>query len=464
MSTRIETDSMGSIEVPEERLWGAQTQRALQHFNIGWQRLPWLFVEQYVVLKKACALANGRLGKLSQERVDAIAQACDAVLAGRYQEEFVMSLWHSGSGTQFNMNINEVIANLANEALGAPRGSKEPLHPNDHVNRSQSTNDTFPSAMHMSTVEALERSLKPALQGLRESLQKFAEAHQAQIKVGRTHMMDATPLTVAQEFGAYVSQLECVQEQLAAVSPQLMELAIGGTAVGTGLNTSERWAPTVIECLVQLSGRPYQVSRNHCAALAGREALCACHGVLKTLASTLFKIANDIRLMASGPRCGLAELHLPDNEPGSSIMPGKVNPTQVEALTQICLRVMGNDTSVGIANSQGQFQLNVYNPLLIYCVLESITLLADGMQSFTRYCIQDMQVNAQRMSYYLSQSLMLVTALNPVIGYDAAAQAAKYAWQHECSLEDAVVALKLMSREDYRAAVQPAKMTHPSKS
>lgn len=461
MKTRSESDSLGVVEVPEDKLWGAQTQRALQNFKIGWQIFPKPFIHHYAIVKKAAALSNFQLGKLEQSLCDLIVAACDEIIAAQHDGEFPLPVWQTGSGTQCNMNLNEVIANRANELAGEKRGGKSPVHPNDHVNLSQSSNDTFPTVMHISSVLALKQHLFPAVEKLLTDLDNKQQQFALRLKSGRTHLMDATPVTLGQEFSAYHAQINYSLRQLQALLPSLRELAIGGSAVGTGLNTHPKWPETVVGEISRLTGITFTPATNKFAALAGHEALKDCHGRLTTLATSLIKMANDLRLMASGPRCGLNEIRLPANEPGSSIMPGKVNPTQIEALTMVCARVMGNDTAITIANSQGQFQLNVFKPLIIYTLLESINLLSDAVNSFCEHCLQGIEANDGTLDQYINNSLMLVTALSPHIGYDNAAKVAKFAFENNCSLEQAVVILKLMNAQEYRRLVVPEKMLHP---
>jgi fumarate hydratase class II len=458
MNFRMETDALGEVAVPSDVLWGAQTQRALQNFNIGAQQFAPEFIQQYALLKKAAALANRELGKLSPELAGYIIDACDDVIAGRYRDQFPIVVWQTGSGTQTNMNLNEVIANRANELAGSARGSRSPVHPNDHVNLSQSSNDSFPTVMHLTTMQGLVHRLEPAIDNVVKSLKVKQTEFEHRIKSGRTHMMDATPVTLGQEFGAYAEQVLYAWRQLLAVQASLKVLAIGGSAVGTGLNTHPRWCSVVTQKISHLTGIEYQSAENKFMMLAGHEAMLDCHGRLRLLATSLFKMANDVRLMGSGPRCGLGEIQLPANEPGSSIMPGKVNPTQIEALTMVCLRVMGNDTTVAMANSQGQFELNVYKPLIMHCVWESITLLADAINSFTQHCLQGITANDKQLDQYVDRSLMLVTALTPKIGYDNAAAVAKRALAQGETLRQAVVALGLLSGEDFDALVKPENM------
>ncbi len=467
MKTRKETDSMGSVDVPDDVLWGAQTQRSLQNFRIGLQlggsqHFPLAFIYTFAQVKKAAALANQESGKLPDDLCKLIIQACDEIIEGKHDNQFPLVIWQTGSGTQTNMNLNEVIANRANELAGKSRGDKSPVHPNDHVNMSQSSNDVFPTVMHVTVAQAIEQQLLPAVDYLLHALKEKSHAFAANIKSGRTHMMDATPITLGQEFSGYQHQVRYAREQIATALPGILALAIGGSAVGTGLNTPLRWAETVTRHISQLIGISFCSADNKFMALAGHEALTDLHGRLRLLATVLFKIANDLRLMGSGPRCGLAEIHLPENEPGSSIMPGKVNPTQIETLTMVAIQVMGNDKAVSLANSQGQFELNVYKPLIFRNVFESILLLADAMNSFTEHCIQDIIVNEEKIAYYIEQSLMLATALAPVIGYDKAAQSTQLAYDKNLSLKQAVLQLDFMSAESFDDAVKPEKMLQPS--
>lgn len=461
-STRIESDSMGGIEVPEQALWGAQTQRSLLHFHIGNDHFSPHFIKAFALVKKAAALTNHALGALDGQRSALIVQACDEILAGEHAQQFPLSVWQTGSGTQTNMNLNEVIANRGNELAGARRGANAPLHPNDHVNMAQSSNDVFPTVMHVATLQYVQRTLLPACDALIASLARKSEEFSALLKSGRTHMMDATPVTLGQEFGAYRAQVSYAREQIAQVGEGIAQLAIGGSAVGTGLNTDVRWAQSVAQQISALAGMRFASADNKFMALAGHDALVDLHGRLNLLCTALYKMASDIRLMNSGPRCGLAELRIPANEPGSSIMPGKVNPTQVEALTMLCLRVMGNNTAVAMAGSQGQFELNVYKPLLIHCVLESMGLLAEGMDSFRLQCLEGIVANEAQLARSVERSLMLVTALSPVLGYDKAAGVAKYAEANDLSLKEAVLSLGLLSAEEFDSRVDARKMLFPS--
>jgi fumarate hydratase class II len=461
-ATRIETDSMGPIEVPADRYWGAQTARSLIYFNIGRDTMPRAMIRAFGILKKAAAEVNRDLGKLPEDKARLIIQAAEEVIAGQLDDHFPLRVWQTGSGTQTNMNVNEVIANRAVELAGHPRGSKHIIHPNDHVNMSQSSNDTFPAAMHIAAVEELVHRLIPAVQRLRDALDAKAREFEGLIKIGRTHLMDAVPLTLGQEFSGYVAQLDDDLERLHAVLPHLYELAIGGTAVGTGLNTHPEFAERVAARIAQLTGLPFVSAPNKFAALAAHDAVVMTSGALKTLACSLMKIANDIRWLGSGPRCGLGELLLPENEPGSSIMPGKVNPTQCEAMTMVCVQVMGNDTAIGIAGSQGNFELNVFKPLMIHNLLHSIELLSDACRSFTDHCVVGIQANREQLQQYVERSLMLVTALSPHIGYDNAAKVAKKAHAERKTLREAGIELGLFSGEEYDRIVRPERMLAPS--
>jgi fumarate hydratase class II len=454
---RLETDSMGAIEVPEQHYWGAQTQRSIQYFPFG-QAMPLAVVHAFGQLKAACAEVNMAKGKLSPELTTLIVAAADEVAKGRLNAEFPLKVWQTGSGTQTNMNVNEVIANRAIEASGGVLGSKSPVHPNDHVNLSQSSNDTFPAALHIAVAIELECSLLPAVEALRAALAAKAEAFAPIIKIGRTHLQDAVPLSLGQEFGGYVAQLDLALETIRASLPQVLQLAIGGTAVGTGLNAPSGFGEAVAARLAERLGLPFSSAPNKFQALAGHEPLAAAHGALTVLAGSLLKIANDIRWLASGPRCGLGELVIPENEPGSSIMPGKVNPTQAESLTMVAVQVMGNNTTVQLAASQGNFELNVFKPVIAHNVLESIELLAGGCTSFREHCVDGLRANESRIATLLDQSLMLVTALTPAIGYDRACAIAKHAHNHQLSLREAALVLGEISAEEFDRWVQPAQM------
>ncbi len=461
MGTRIENDSLGPVEVPAEHYWGAQTQRSLHFFPFG-QTMPLAVVHAFGLLKAACAQVNSAEGKLAAGLAELIVAAAEEVANGTLDAEFPLKVWQTGSGTQTNMNVNEVIANRAIEAAGGVLGSNVPVHPNDHVNLSQSSNDTFPAALHVAVVLELHNTLIPAVEQLIAALQQKADAFAAIIKIGRTHLQDAVPLSLGQEFGGYGAQLELGLESLRAALPQVLQLAIGGTAVGTGLNAPAGFGEAVAARLAERMGLPFTSAPNKFQALAGHEPLAAAHGALTVLAGSLLKIANDIRWLASGPRCGLGELVLPENEPGSSIMPGKVNPTQCESLTMVAVQVMGNNTAVQLAASQGNFELNVFKPVIARNVLESIELLAGGCEGFRRFCIEGLSANEARIETLLDQSLMLVTALTPAIGYDRACAIAKHAHQHRLSLREAALVLGEISAEEFDRWVQPAAMVVPT--
>lgn len=456
--TRIESDSMGKIEVPAAAYWGAQTQRSLLHFAIGNDHMPEEMIQAFAVLKKAAAQVNSELGLLSPEKMQLITQAADEILKGKLSSHFPLHVWQTGSGTQTNMNVNEVIANRASELAGGQLGAKSIVHPNDHVNCSQSSNDTFPTAMHIAAVEAIQRRLLPALQELRTELNNKAKKFAHIVKIGRTHLQDAVPLTLGQEFSGYVAQLDMALHYLILNLPILYPLALGGTAVGTGLNAHPEFAVKVAAKIEKLTGLPFVSAPNKFAALASHDAIVQVSGTLKTLACALMKIANDLRWLGSGPRCGLGELILPANEPGSSIMPGKVNPTQCEAMTMVCVQVMGNDATIGFADSQGNFELNVFKPVIIFNLLNSISLLTDAMHMFTKYLVQGLQADEKQIKSSVEKSLMLVTALAPKIGYDKAAEIAHKAWHEGTTLLEACLALGYLSEQDFRATVQPEKM------
>jgi fumarate hydratase class II len=452
---------MGPIEVPADRYWGAQTQRSLHHFRIGGERFPREMIRAFGVLKKACALVNRDLGLLPDDKARAIVEAADEVIAGRLDDHFPLVVWQTGSGTQTNMNANEVIANRAAELLGAERGSRR-VHPNDDVNRSQSSNDTFPTAMHIAAVEQLRSRLFPAIRRLRDTLAGKADAYRDIVKIGRTHLQDAVPLTLGQEISGWVSQLDHALEHLEATMPHLHELAIGGTAVGTGLNAPAGFGAAAAKRIAELTGHPFVAAENAFEALAAHDALVAAHGALKTLAAGLMKIANDVRWLASGPRSGLGELTIPENEPGSSIMPGKVNPTQSEALTMVAAQVLGNDVAVNVGGASGNFELNVFKPLIIHNVLQSVRLLADAVESFEEHCARGLEPNLPRIREQLARSLMLVTALAPRLGYDRAAEIAKKAHREGTTLREAAVALGYLTAAEFDAEVRPERMTRPS--
>jgi fumarate hydratase class II len=461
-ATRPEKDSFGTIEVPAERLWGAQTERSRRFFRISGERMPLAVVHALTLVKRSAARVNRALGLLEAKKAEAIERAADEVLAGRHDEEFPLVVWQTGSGTQTNMNVNEVLANRASELMGGERGPKRLVHPNDDVNLGQSSNDAFPTAMHVAAARAVEHDLLPKLERLESTLAAKAEAFAEIVKIGRTHLQDATPLTLGQEFSGYVEQLAQAEAAIELALPGLCELAIGGTAVGTGLNTHPEFGARVARDLSQATGMSFEPAPNKFAALAGHEALVFAHGALKTLAAALNKIANDVRWLASGPRSGLGELSIPENEPGSSIMPGKVNPTQAEALTMVAVQVMGNDVAVGIAGASGQFELNVYKPVLIHNFLQSVRLLADGCASFEEHCARGIEPNEARIRELVERSLMLVTALAPHIGYDRAAEIAKKAHREGSTLKAAALSLGYVSAADYDRWVQPGAMTRPT--
>jgi len=459
--TRIERDTFGPIEVPADRLWGAQTQRSLAHFRISTERMPQELLAALAQVKRAAAVVNRDLGKLAAAKADAIVRAADEVIAGRHDAEFPLAVWQTGSGTQTNMNMNEVLANRGSELLGGERGERRMLHPNDDVNLGQSSNDVFPTAMHVAAAVAIERELLPALRGLRSTLADKSAGFADIVKIGRTHLQDATPLTLGQEFSGYVAQLDLAESAIAATLPMVRQLAIGGTAVGTGVNTHAAFGDRVAAELAQTTGAAFRGAPNKFAALAGHEALVFAHGALKTLATALTKIANDIRWLASGPRSGLGELSIPENEPGSSIMPGKVNPTQSEAVTMLCAQVLGNDAAIAVAASSGHFELNVYKPVIAHDFLQSVRLLADGMRSFDEHCVRGIEANRERIAELVGRSLMLVTALAPRIGYDKAAAIAKHAHREGLALKEAAVALGHVTAEEFDRWVRPEAMVRP---
>jgi fumarate hydratase, class II len=459
--TRIESDSMGQIEVPANVYWGAQTQRSLVHFNIGRDVMPPEMIRAFGILKKACALVNQDLGKLPADKTRLIVQAADEVIAGKVNDQFPLRIWQTGSGTQTNMNVNEVISNRAIELAGGEMGSKKPIHPNDDVNMSQSSNDTFPTAMHIAAATETARRLLPAVKKLRDALDAKAGEFADIVKIGRTHLQDATPLTLGQEISGWVSLLDRDGTRIAVALDGLYDLAIGGTAVGTGLNAPPEFPDRAARKIAELTGLPFRSHPNKFAALSAHDELVFASGALKTLAASLMKIANDIRWLASGPRCGLGEISLPENEPGSSIMPGKVNPTQAEAMTMVAVQVIGNDTAIGVAGSQGNFELNVFKPVIIFNYLHSVELLADSCKSFVDYCVVGIEANRETIDRYLHNSLMLVTALAPKIGYDQAAQVAKAAHHARISLREAAIKLGFLTAEEFDALVRPEDMTHP---
>ena len=458
---RIETDSMGKIEVPSDRYYGAQTARSLIHFDIGTETMPREIIRGMGILKKASALVNSELGLLPKDKKDLIIQSADEVIAGTLDDHFPLRVWQTGSGTQSNMNTNEVIANRAIEIAGGQLGSKDPIHPNDHVNMGQSSNDTFPTAMHIAAVERIYDHLLPELTRLHDSVKKKCSEFQGIIKIGRTHLMDATPLTLEQEFSGYVQQLINGIERVKSCLPRLSQIALGGTAVGTGLNSHRDFAVNVAKKISSLTKRDFITAPNKFESLAAHDAVVEASGVMKTLACSLMKIANDIRWLGSGPRCSIGELTLPANEPGSSIMPGKVNPTQSEAMTMVAAQVIGNDTTIAVGGSSGNFELNVFKPVMIYNLLQSIQLLGDSCRSFNEYCISGIKPNKSQIEAHLKNSLMLVTALNPHIGYDNAAKVAKKAYEENTTLKEAAVALKLLTAEEFGDKVRPEEMTCP---
>ncbi|MBD1857611.1 class II fumarate hydratase [Leptolyngbya boryana FACHB-1624] len=462
LTTRTETDSMGAIAVECDRYWGAQTQRSLTYFAIGQDKMPTELIRAFGILKKAAAIVNQDLGKLPAEKATLMIQAADEVIAGKLNDHFPLSVWQTGSGTQTNMNANEVISNRAIEIAGGELGSKTPIHPNDHVNMSQSSNDTFPTAMHIAAAEAIHQRLLPMIKKLRDALQNKSNEFDDIIKIGRTHLMDAVPLTLGQEFSGYVAQLDQAIARIEATLPGLYELAIGGTAVGTGINTHPEFAVRSASKIAELTGLPFVSAPNKFAALAAHDAIVFTSGAIKTLACALMKIANDLRWMGSGPRCGLGELVLPANEPGSSIMPGKVNPTQCEAMTMVCVQVMGNDSAIAIAASQGNFELNVFKPVLIHNLIHSIRILSDACSSFTDHMVVGIVPNRDRINHFLENSLMLVTALNPKIGYDNAAKVAYKAYKENSTLRQACIELGLLTGEEFDQFVRPEQMINPS--
>ncbi|MBJ2243950.1 MULTISPECIES: class II fumarate hydratase [unclassified Pseudomonas] len=456
--SRIETDSLGEVQVPDDAYWGAQTQRSLVNFAIGEQRMPLAVLHALVLIKKAAARVNDRNGELPADIARLIEQAADEVLDGQHDDQFPLVVWQTGSGTQSNMNANEVLAGRANELSGGPRGGKSPVHPNDHVNRSQSSNDCFPTAMSIATVQAVHEQLLPALRELSGGLAELSARHMKLVKTGRTHMMDATPITFGQEVSAFIAQLDYAERAIRSALPAVCELAQGGTAVGTGLNSPHGFGEAIAAEIAALSGLPFVTAPNKFAALSGHEPLTTLSGALKTLAVALMKIANDLRLLGSGPRAGLAEVRLPANEPGSSIMPGKVNPTQCEALSMLACQVLGNDVTIGIAASQGHLQLNVYKPVIIHNLLESIRLLADGCRNFQEHCIAGLEPDAEQMAAHLERGLMLVTALNPHIGYDKSAQIAKKAYAEGLTLREAALELGYLTDAEFDQWVRPENM------
>lgn len=458
---RYEIDSFGEVKIPSDKLWGAQTQRSLEHFNIGEDLMPREMIEAYSIIKKASAIVNFQEELLKESHRDLIVQVCDEILSGKHQDQFPLNVWMSGSGTPFNMNINEVISNRCSEFTGNPPGSKIPVHPNDHVNMSQSSNDTFPSAMHIATAKAIKQGLIPSLTYLRNSLQTKSEEWADIIKVGRTHMQDATPLTLGQEFSGYAGLLDDNLERINNNLREIYHLTLGGTAVGTGMNTPQRFDRKVAEEIAKLTGLPFKTATNKFKAQGSHDALVMFSGTLKTLATSLYKIANDIRILSCGPRCGFHELEIPSNEPGSSVMPGKINPTQCEALAMVAVQVMANDMAVTFGGGGGYLEMNVYKPLIIHNTMHSVNIITDGCHKFRKYLVEGIEPDKKQINYFLDRSLMQITALSPVIGYDKAAKAVKHAMDNDLTLKKAVLDLKYISGEEYDRLVDPAKMIHP---
>ena len=458
---RIETDSMGTIEVPADCLWGAQTQRSLKYFSIGSDLIPAEVIEALAIVKKAAAMTNRDLGILLKEKADLIIKSSDEIIEGKLTEHFPLRVWMTGSGTQANMNVNEVIANRASELVNGVKGSKDPIHPNDHVNMSQSTNDVFPTAMHIAASRALLNHLIPRVQKLRNALEEKVRQWADIVKIGRTHLQDAVPLTLGQEFSGYVVMLDDNLKRIGSVLPELYQLAIGGTAVGTGLNAPRGFAEGVAHQIAEITGLPFLSAPNKFALMGAHDALVMTSGVVKTLACSLYKIANDIRLLASGPRCGIHELELPSNEPGSSIMPGKVNPTQCEAMAMVAVQVMGYDAAVTFAGASGYLEMNVYKPMMIFNVIQSIRIISDTCNNFTDFLVKDLHLNEKQIRSFLGTSPMLITVLNPVIGYDKAAEVAHLAMEKEISLKEACIELGYVSADEFDRLVDPYKMAHP---
>ncbi|MAZ77192.1 MAG: fumarate hydratase, class II [Legionellaceae bacterium] len=459
--TRVESDSMGKINVPSDVYWGAQTERSLHHFDIGHDVMPKSLIHAFGILKKSAAIVNAELGLLPKNKSRLIVRAADEVIKGKLDDQFPLRVWQTGSGTQTNMNVNEVISNRAIKLSGGKLGSKTPVHPNDHVNRSQSSNDTFPTAMHIAAAVEINHTLLPAIKVLRDALDKKAKSFNKIVKIGRTHLQDAVPLTLGQEFSGYVAQLDADVKHIKSALPFLYQLAAGGTAVGTGLNSHPQFAKKVAKEIAKETKLPFVTAPNKFAALAAHDAFVYASGTLKTLAVSLMKIANDLRWLGSGPRCGLGELHLPENEPGSSIMPGKVNPTQCEAMTMVAVQVMGNDAAIGFAGSQGNFELNVFKPVMMHNLMHSITILSGTCHSFTKFCVNGLKANQEQINHFLHHSLMLVTALAPHIGYDNSAKMAHHALHHNLSLKEAGVKLGFLTEKEFDAWVKPEKMTKP---
>jgi fumarate hydratase class II len=461
MATRVETDSLGEVLVPADKLWGAQTQRSLEHFSIGDDLIPRELIDAYALLKKAAAISNHAGGRLTDEQRDLIVRVCDEILAGQHHDMFPLHVWMTGSGTQFNMNVNEVISNRASQLAGSPLGSKQPVHPNDQVNMSQSSNDTFPSVMYIAAAVTTKRRLLPSVKALRDAIAARADAWKDIVKTGRTHMQDATPLTLGQEWSGYVGMLDQDLENVEHALGPVYRLALGGTAVGTGLNAVPGFAEAAVAEIARLTTLPFGPAPNKFAVQGAHDAIVMLSGALRTLAVSLYKIANDIRLMSCGPRCGFHELDIPENEPGSSIMPGKVNPTQCEALAMIAVQVMANDVAVGFGGASGYLEMNVYKPLLIANVMQSIRILADGCRNFREFLIEGTQPNRKQIDYFVERSLMLVTALSPIIGYDKASQIAHYAIDHDLTLKEAALRLGFISADEFDRIVDPHKMVHP---
>ena len=458
---RIEKDSIGEIEVPSDRYWGAQTQRSLHHFSIGEDLMPIEVIQAFAIVKKASAIANNQLGKLSAEKKDLITQVADEILAGKLDDHFPLYVWMTGSGTQSNMNVNEVIANRAIEIVGGELGSKDPIHPNDDVNKSQSSNDTFPTAMNIAAVVAIQNRLIPKVTKLKDALQEKAEAWENIIKIGRTHLQDAVPLSLGQEMSGYVGMLEDNLQRIQQVLPEIYQLALGGTALGTGINAPKGFAEASAEEIAKITGLPFITAPNKFTVMGSHDGIVMLSGVLKTLAGSLYKIANDIRLLACGPRAGLNELELPTNEPGSSIMPGKVNPTQCEALAMVAVQVMGYDNAVTFAGASGMLDMNVYKPMMIYNILQSIKILSDSCNNFTDFTVKDMKANEGRIQELVNQSLMLVTALNPHIGYDKACKIAHLAFEKDSTLKEATIELGYLTGEEFDKCLDLRKMAYP---
>jgi fumarate hydratase class II len=458
---RIETDSIGEVQVPADKLWGAQTQRSLEYFSIGDELIPKEMIESYAILKKSTAIVNNRDGRLKFELQELIVQVCEEILEGKHHDQFPLHVWMTGSGTQFNMNINEVISNRCCQLTGNPLGSKTPVHPNDHVNMSQSSNDNFPSAMYIAAAKGVEEQLKPSIKSLRDSLKSKSDEWKDIVKIGRTHMQDATPLTLGQEFSGYVGMLDDNLDRLNDALKGLYCLALGGTAVGTGINTAPGFDAEVAKEIAKQTGLPFITAPNKFTVQGAHDALVMLSGTLKTLATSLFKIANDIRILSCGPRCGIHELDIPENEPGSSIMPGKVNPTQCEALTMITVQVMANDLAVTLGGGGGYLEMNVYKPLIIHNIMQSIHILTDGSHNFRLFLVKDTKPNLKQINKFLEQSLMLVTALSPIIGYDKSAEVAHYALEHDLTLKEAALELEYISEEEFDQVMDPKKMTHP---